>query len=59
VSARTIAATVAIDVEHIDDHRQAEFLIEAGTDRCWVDESATRGLGERVAALGDLAARRA
>jgi hypothetical protein len=47
---------VAIDVEHIDDHRQAEFLVEAGIVRRWVDESEKRGLGERVAALSDLAA---
>jgi Pyridoxamine 5'-phosphate oxidase len=49
-------AAVAIDVEHIDDHRQAEFLVKAGIDRRWVDESEKRALGERVAALGDLAA---
>jgi Pyridoxamine 5'-phosphate oxidase len=49
-------AAVAIDVEHIDDHRQAEFVVEAGIDRRWVDESEKRGLGERVAALSDLAA---
>jgi hypothetical protein len=47
---------VAIDVEHIDDHRQADFIVEAGIDRRWVDESEKRGLGGRVAALSDLAA---
>ena len=49
-------AAVAIDVEHIDDHRQAAFRIEAGIDRRWVDEHEKRALGERVAALGELAA---
>jgi hypothetical protein len=49
-------ATVAIDVEHIDDHRQAAFRIEGGIDRRWVEESEKRALGERVAALGELAA---
>jgi Pyridoxamine 5'-phosphate oxidase len=52
-------AAVAIDVEHVDDHRQAEFAVESGIDRRWVDESEKRGLGERVAALSDLAASRA
>ncbi len=45
---------VAIDVEHIDDHRQADFIVEAGVDRRWVDQSEKRGLGERLAALSDL-----
>jgi hypothetical protein len=52
-------AAVAIDIEHIDDHRQAEFRVEAGVDRRWVDEREKRGLGERVAALSELAASRA
>lgn len=30
-------AAVAIDIEHIDDHRQAAFLVESGVDRQWVD----------------------
>jgi hypothetical protein len=49
-------ATVAIDVEHIDDHRQAEFLVESGIDRRWVDEGEQRALRERVEALRELAA---
>jgi hypothetical protein len=49
-------AAVAIDVEHIDDHRQAAFRVEGGVDRRWVDEREKRALGERVAALSELAA---
>lgn len=49
-------AAVAIDVEEIDDHRQAGFLVEAGVDRRWLDEAERSGLGERVRALTDLAA---
>jgi hypothetical protein len=48
-------AAAAIDVEHIDDHRQAEFLIESGIDRRWVDDDDRRALGERVTALRELA----
>jgi len=44
-------AAVAIDVEHIDDHRQPAFLVESGVDRRWVDESEQRALRERVNAL--------
>ena len=44
-------AAVAIDVTHVDDHRQAEFLVEAGVDRSWVDEDGKRALGKRVGAL--------
>jgi hypothetical protein len=46
---------VAIDVERIDDHRQADFLVEAGVDRRWLDEAARDALGERVRALLELA----
>jgi Pyridoxamine 5'-phosphate oxidase len=48
-------AAVAIDVEHIDDHRQVEFLVEAGVGRRWLDERARDALGERVRALTELA----
>jgi Pyridoxamine 5'-phosphate oxidase len=47
---------VAIEVEHVDDHRQAAFVVEAGIDRRWVDEGEQRALGERVQALRELAA---
>jgi hypothetical protein len=50
-------AAVAIDVEQIDDHRQQEFLVEAGVDRRWLDEGARDVLGERVRALIELASR--
>ena len=49
-------AAVAVEVEHIDDHRQAAFVVEAGVDRRWVDEGEQRALRARVAALKDLAA---
>jgi hypothetical protein len=48
-------AVVAIDVEEIDDHRQAGFLVEAGVDRRWLDEAERDALGERVRALTELA----
>ena len=44
-------AAVALDVEHIDDHRQPAFLVGPGVDRTWVDEREQRALGDRVAAL--------
>ena len=49
-------AAVAIDVEHVDDHRQAAFEVTAGIDRRWRDEAEQRALGERMRALGELAA---
>jgi len=49
-------AAVAIDVEHIDDHRQAAFVVESGIGRRWIDESEQIGLRERVDALKELAA---
>jgi hypothetical protein len=49
-------AAVAIDVEHIDDHRQPEFAVESGIDRRWLDEDEQRALRERVEVLGELAA---
>jgi Pyridoxamine 5'-phosphate oxidase len=49
-------AAVAIDVEQVDDHRQPEFLVTAGVGREWLDEEARAALGERVGALGELAA---
>jgi Pyridoxamine 5'-phosphate oxidase len=48
-------AAVAIDVEHVDDHRQPAFEVEAGVDRGWVDESERDALGRRVRALTELA----
>jgi hypothetical protein len=48
-------AAVAIDVEQIDDHRQAEFVVEAGVGRRWLDEAERDALGARVRALDELA----
>jgi len=45
---------VAIDVEHVDDHRQEAFLVEAGVDRRWIDERERDVLGVRVRALARL-----
>jgi hypothetical protein len=44
-------AAVAIDVEQIDDHRQAGFVVDSGVGRTWVDESERAALGARVGAL--------
>lgn len=49
-------AAVAIDVEAIDDHRQAEFVVESGIDRRWLDRAEQHALGQRVEALRQLAA---
>jgi hypothetical protein len=52
-------AAVALDVEHIDDHRQKEFHVDSGIGRTWIDEGEQRALGERSGALRELATRRA
>jgi mannose-6-phosphate isomerase-like protein (cupin superfamily) len=49
---------VAIDVEHVDDHRQEAFRVESGVGREWVDEGEQRALGQRVRALADMATQR-
>jgi Pyridoxamine 5'-phosphate oxidase len=49
-------AAVAIEVEHVDDHRQDAFLVEAGVDRRWIDDAERDALGARVRALAQLAA---
>ena len=49
---------IAIDVEHVDDHRQQAFRVESGVGREWVDESEQRALGERVRALADMVTQR-
>jgi len=51
-------AAIAIDVEEIDDHRQAAFVVESGVDRRWMDEREQRDLSGRVEALRALADRR-
>ena len=48
---------IRIEVARIDDHRQAEFVIDSGVDREWTDGREQRALGARVEALRDLAAR--
>jgi Pyridoxamine 5'-phosphate oxidase len=44
-------AAVAIDVEDVDDHRQAAFVVESGAGRRWIDADEQRALGARVSAL--------
>ena len=44
-------AAVAIDVEHVDDHRQPAFTVTAGVDRDWVDSTERQRLGARVGQL--------
>src|SRR5262249_57485148 len=49
-------AAVAIDVDHIDDHRQAAFIVESGVGRRWIDELEQQALRKRVEALNELGA---
>ena len=46
---------VAIDVDAVDDHRQAAFTVEAGVDRRWVDEAEQGALRARSERLRELA----
>jgi hypothetical protein len=48
-------AAVVLEVEHIDDHRQAAEAVESGVGVRWTDEDAQRALHDRVAALRELA----
>lgn len=48
-------AAVAVEVEHVDDHRQAGFRVVSGVDREWIDADEQRALGARVRALTDVA----
>ena len=50
-------AAVAIDVDAIDDHRQAEFAVEHGVGREWIDQHEKLALGQRLVALRALAER--
>jgi hypothetical protein len=45
---------VAIDVEHVDDHRQPAFIVESGVGREWRDSREQRRLGARVTELAAL-----
>ena len=44
-------AGVAIEVEHVDDHRQPSFAVTGGVDREWRDDTEKRRLGARVEEL--------
>jgi hypothetical protein len=44
-------AGVAIEVEHVDDHRQPSFAVTGGVDREWRDDAEKRRLGARVEEL--------
>jgi hypothetical protein len=48
-------AAVEILVASVEDHRQAEFAVEAGPDRRWREDSEKQALGRRVKALAALA----
>lgn len=48
-------AAVEILVATVEDHRQAEFAVEAGPDRRWREDSEKQALGRRVQALAALA----
>jgi hypothetical protein len=52
-------AAVALEVEHIDDHRQAAMVVDAGVGTHWTDEDQRSALRERLADLRDLARRAA
>jgi hypothetical protein len=45
---------VAIDVEHVDDHRQPAFAVDSGVGREWRDAGEQKRLGARVGALAQL-----
>jgi hypothetical protein len=42
---------VAIEVEHVDDHRQPGFTVTGGVDREWRNDDEKRRLGARVEEL--------
>jgi hypothetical protein len=48
-------AAVAVDVEQIDDHRQAAFEVDSGVGRQWLDEAEQRSLRERIRELQEIA----
>jgi len=47
-------AAVALEVEHIDDHRQSAFSVDSGVDRRWTDRDKQHAFGEVLAALRQL-----
>jgi hypothetical protein len=48
-------AAVELEVEELDDHRQAGFVVDSSVAVRWTDEHAEHSLDERVAALRELA----
>ena len=50
-------SAIAIEVHHIDDHRQPEFNVTAGIDRSWLNETERQLLRGRVLELRGLAGR--
>jgi hypothetical protein len=46
---------VALDVDHIDDHRQDAMAVDSGVGIRWTDKNQQSALLERYAALHDLA----
>ncbi len=57
VAGPAVYMSVAIRVEHVDDHRQSAFKVTSGVEREWHDEAEQRALGQRVVALRELAGR--
>ena len=55
IAAAADYVATAIDVEQIDDHRQTEFVVEAGVDPRWLDKRERDAFGEPVRALTELA----
>jgi hypothetical protein len=48
-------SAIALDVHHIDDHRQSGSSVTSGIDRRWLDESERDSSGRRVLELRGLA----
>src|SRR6476646_9756521 len=49
-------AAVAIDVEHIDDHRQRDLVVDSGVSLDWTNERTQRFVKEHLNALREVAA---
>ncbi len=49
-------AAVALNVEHIDFHRQPAYRVESAVDRRWIDKANQREFDEVVGALRKIAA---
>ena len=50
-------SAIAIEVSHIDDHRQPGFSVTAGIDRCWLNQTQPQSQRRPVLELQGLAGR--